>query len=222
MVLSPKAVHPYQVETNKLGLFAEMEYYFPANSDDSNFSSSSVITNMNNININGGRSEDKMKKCAGDNEQQKSKSKVKLSTDPQSVAARERRHRISERFKILQSLVPGGNKLDTVSMLEEAIQYVKFLKSQIWLHQTMINFAREDGSQYYDHDPTTGDVFQLPIHHGHPVEIPQQQALCYEQNNFVGTSSVLPSVPAAMPDYPAFFQGQETMPNIEAYMKYYR
>ncbi|KAL1816961.1 hypothetical protein ACET3Z_019535 [Daucus carota] len=56
---------------------------------------------------------------------------VKLSTDPQSVAARERRHRIREKFKILQSLVPGGSKLDTVSMLEEAILYVKYLKSQL-------------------------------------------------------------------------------------------
>lgn len=63
---------------------------------------------------------------------------VKLSTDAQSVAARERRHRISERFKILQSLVPGGSKMDTVSMLSEAIHYVKFLFTQIWLHQTMI------------------------------------------------------------------------------------
>lgn len=62
---------------------------------------------------------------------------LKLSTDPQSVAARERRHRISERFKTLQSLVPGGSKLDTVSMLDEAIHYVKFLKTQIWLHETL-------------------------------------------------------------------------------------
>lgn len=74
---------------------------------------------------------------------------VKLSTDPQSVAARERRHRISDRFKILQSMVPGGNKMDTVSMLEEAIHYVKFLKAQIWLHQTMINFVDNNDNHQY-------------------------------------------------------------------------
>lgn len=71
---------------------------------------------------------------------------MRLSTDPQSVAARERRHRISDRFKILQSLIPGGSKLDTVSMLEKAIQYVKFLKTQIWLHETMINTVEDDPS----------------------------------------------------------------------------
>ncbi|KAF5754992.1 putative transcription factor bHLH family [Helianthus annuus] len=116
-----------------------------------NFQSSSVvITNNKSTNsFHGKEGERKRNKRTNNN---KMSTKVKLSTDPQSVAARERRHRISEKFKILRSLIPGGDtrNMDTVSMLEEAIQYVKHLKSQIWLHQTMISFENFDG--YHDHD----------------------------------------------------------------------
>ncbi|CAI9758880.1 unnamed protein product [Fraxinus pennsylvanica] len=67
------------------------------------------------------------KKNVGAAKKAKAVAAVKLSTDPQSVAARQRRHRIRDRFKILQSLIPGGAKMDTASMLEEAIHYVNYL-----------------------------------------------------------------------------------------------
>ncbi|XP_058757355.1 transcription factor bHLH84-like [Vicia villosa] len=55
------------------------------------------------------------------------------SADPQGVYAKKRRERINERLKILQSLVPNGTKVDISTMLEEAVQYVKFLQVQIKL-----------------------------------------------------------------------------------------
>ncbi|XP_074287441.1 uncharacterized protein LOC141612523 [Silene latifolia] len=54
-----------------------------------------------------------------------------ITKDPQSVAAKNRRERISERLKILQDLVPNGSKVDLVTMLEKAIGYVKFLQLQV-------------------------------------------------------------------------------------------
>ncbi|XP_062209342.1 transcription factor RSL2-like isoform X2 [Phragmites australis] len=55
------------------------------------------------------------------------------ATESQSLYARKRRERINERLRILQNLVPNGTKVDLSTMLEEAVQYVKFLQLQIKL-----------------------------------------------------------------------------------------
>ncbi|XP_078166118.1 uncharacterized protein LOC144560750 isoform X1 [Carex rostrata] len=53
------------------------------------------------------------------------------ATDPHSIAERLRREKISERMKNLQELVPNSNKTDKASMLDEIIDYVKFLQLQV-------------------------------------------------------------------------------------------
>ncbi|KAH9305468.1 hypothetical protein KI387_009872, partial [Taxus chinensis] len=53
------------------------------------------------------------------------------ATDPHSIAERLRRERIAERMKALQELVPNSNKTDKASMLDDIIDYVKFLQLQV-------------------------------------------------------------------------------------------
>ncbi|KAL8225882.1 hypothetical protein R6Q57_018439 [Mikania cordata] len=68
-----------------------------------------------------------------DNTNGKTRASRGNATDPQSLYARKRRERINERLRILQNLVPNGTKVDISTMLEEAVEYVKFLKLQIKL-----------------------------------------------------------------------------------------
>lgn len=56
-----------------------------------------------------------------------------VSVEPQSIAARHRRKKISEKIRCLEKLIPLGSKLDTARMLEEASKYVKFLQAQVHL-----------------------------------------------------------------------------------------
>ncbi|KAF4401403.1 hypothetical protein G4B88_001597 [Cannabis sativa] len=152
-----------------------------------------------------------MRKKKGKKKNNKVCGGVKLSTDPQSVAARERRHRISERFKILQSLVPGGAKMDTVSMLEEAIHYVKFLKAQIWLHQTIINHNNHhDLLLDYDDDvalapaaPTIHNNNSMylstpPDHHNHLINH-YNRVYATPQNDYHGSSTTTTTTTTVVP-----------------------
>jgi hypothetical protein len=53
------------------------------------------------------------------------------SGSSQSAAARERRRRISEKTAELSRLIPGGHRLNTAEMLQEAARHVKLLQAQV-------------------------------------------------------------------------------------------
>lgn len=53
------------------------------------------------------------------------------ATDPHSIAERLRRERIADRMRALQELVPSCNKTDRAAMLDEIVDYVKFLRLQV-------------------------------------------------------------------------------------------
>lgn len=65
------------------------------------------------------------------------------ATDPHSIAERIRREKIAERMRALQDLVPSANRTDRAAMLDEIVDYVKFLRLQV----KVLSMSRLGGAQ---------------------------------------------------------------------------
>ncbi|CAN6854076.1 unnamed protein product [Brassica oleracea] len=65
------------------------------------------------------------------------------ATDPHSIAERLRRERIAERIRALQELVPTVNKTDRAAMIDEIVDYVKFLRLQV---KVVLSMSRLGGA----------------------------------------------------------------------------
>lgn len=62
------------------------------------------------------------------------------SVSAQSVAARERRRKITEKTQELGRLIPGGTRMNTAEMFHAASKYVKYLQAQVGILQLMGSF----------------------------------------------------------------------------------
>lgn len=73
----------------------------------------------------------------------------------QSAAARERRRRISEKTAELSRLIPGGQKLNTAEMLQEAARHVKLLQAQVGMLALLRTIEVKARHQEHKHRITT-------------------------------------------------------------------
>ncbi|MQM06346.1 hypothetical protein Taro_039169 [Colocasia esculenta] len=96
----------------------------------------------------------------------------------QSVAARQRRKRISEKTHELGQLVPGGSRMNTAEMLQSAFKYVKFLQAQV----AMLDLMRS-----LQPDQQLGHLPLLPALLGSPA---MQEKLASEERCVVPASTV--------------------------------
>ncbi|XP_062113020.1 transcription factor bHLH53-like [Humulus lupulus] len=67
----------------------------------------------------------------------------RLVLSPQSIAARERRRKISEKTEQLGMLIPGENKMSTAEMFDAAAKYVKFLQAQLAVLQLIASIQNK-------------------------------------------------------------------------------
>ncbi|CAM0958164.1 unnamed protein product [Alopecurus aequalis] len=95
------------------------------------------------------------------------------ATDSHSIAERLRREKISEKMKMLQSLVPGCDKLTGKVLLDEIISYVQSLQSQVeflsmrlaTLNPMIVcELGLDIGSMCYPDAPRVVETAEMPPH----------------------------------------------------------
>ncbi|OIV99050.1 hypothetical protein TanjilG_32309 [Lupinus angustifolius] len=82
-------------------------------------------------------------------------SKEKNTISMQSLAARERRRKITEKTQELGKLVPGGSRMNTAEMLHAAGKYVQYMQAQVQMLQLM------DTLQEYKASPPSENLHTL-------------------------------------------------------------
>ncbi|KAI9073518.1 hypothetical protein K1719_044514 [Acacia pycnantha] len=101
----------------------------------------------------------KRSRAAGQNvEGRKNKSRCSEEVEDHIMAERRRRQRISEKFIALSATIPGLKKLDKVTILDEAIKYVKQLQDRVSVLEKDKSLASIKRIEFYENDDNFYEV----------------------------------------------------------------
>ncbi|KAL2331041.1 hypothetical protein Fmac_018622 [Flemingia macrophylla] len=95
---------------------------------------------------------------------------------PQSIAARERRRKISEKTQELGKLVPGGPKMNTAEMLHAAAKYVKYLQAQVGMLELVKSLEEDEASPPCEilHNLVVSPIVQEKLHTEEMCFVPKE------------------------------------------------
>ncbi|XP_051147330.1 transcription factor PIF3-like [Andrographis paniculata] len=116
-------------------------------------------------------------------------SKRSRATEVHNLSERKRRDRINEKMRVLQELIPNCSKVDKASMLDEAIEYLKYLQLQVQimsmgagLYMPQMMFPTRMQHMRGPHFPPMGYGMGVP---GCPIfPVPPMQAGCFSSPSF--------------------------------------
>ncbi|KAL3616796.1 hypothetical protein CASFOL_039190 [Castilleja foliolosa] len=77
---------------------------------------------------------------------------VRAEPSAQSIAARQRRRRITAKMQELGKLVPGGYNMNTAEMLQAAYKYIKFLQAQVGILESAASYHDQENQEKMESD----------------------------------------------------------------------
>ncbi|XP_051128560.1 transcription factor bHLH53-like [Andrographis paniculata] len=118
---------------------------------------------------------------------------AKLSA--QSIAARQRRRKITERTQELGKLVPGGHKMNTAEMLQAAYKYIGYLQAQVGLLESMSSYNQLEIDEEL-HDLLESPLIQEKLYSTENCIVPQKfvQELSSDHQMVKSNPALLPLV----------------------------
>ncbi|KDP25079.1 hypothetical protein JCGZ_22614 [Jatropha curcas] len=111
------------------------------------------------------------------------------SVSAQSIAARERRRKITDKTQLLGRLIPGGSKMNTAEMLQAAYKYVKYLQAQLGVLRFLFGSSQLKAKDIKELQILGSASFQEKLYMQEKCLVPNEIALILTNNQDVNSDT---------------------------------